>query len=152
MSKTSNGLSANSIASVSDFQHGPEWALDAPPALTTVTDGSKGICKMHCTTLPQQKSTTFFSLSTLPDPVEIFLQGIIVEKGRLFVFLTDGQRNRTFEPQAKTLVSFRYFQHYLLDKLNVLVSHRSQDSPSSRRRRDDWEAALQVAFDRGMAR
>ena len=106
---------------------------------------------MNCTALPQQKSTAFppFTAKVAPAVSIVFL-GILIERGRLFVYVTDGRRNRTFEPQAKTLVSFPHFQQYLLDKLNVLVSHRSQDSPSARRRRNDWEAALQLAFDRGM--
>ena len=81
--------------------------------------------------------------------VLVWLKNIIIERGRLFVYITDGRHNHTLEPKAQVLTSFPRFQQYLLDKLNVLVSHRSQDAPSSRRRRRELGAALQVAFDRG---
>lgn len=80
---------------------------------------------MNCTTLPQRKST------------------------RNFLFA--GRHDHTIEPKAQELTSFPHFQQYLLDKLGVLANHRSQDSPSVRRRRRDWEIALQAAFDLGAA-
>ncbi len=103
------------------------------------------------TTLTAQTANSF-SLFTLPDPVEIVLQGIIIEHGRLYVFLTDGQRNRILTPKAKVLLSFPQFRDFVLDEVGVSISHWSQDAVSSRRRRLGWEAALQVAFDRGMGR
>jgi len=101
-------------------------------------------------TLISHKAANPFSLSALQDPVEITLLGIIIEKAQLFVILTDGQRNRTLELKASVLRSFPRFQQYLLDELNVLVSHQSQDSPSVRLRRHDWQTALRIAYERGM--
>ena len=91
-----------------------------------------------------------FSLSTLPDPVEVELLGILIEGEKLLVFLTDGRQNPTLEPQAKVLTSFPQFQQFVLDEKGVLISHRSQRAPNRRCRKHEWSTALTVAFDRGM--
>ncbi len=104
---------------------------------------------MFCTTTTPTIASPL-SLFTTQDLVEIVFQGVIIEKGRLFVFLTDGRRNYTIEPKARALTSFLLFQQYLMDELNLIISHRSQNAPSSRQRRHDWGVALRVAFDRGV--
>ena len=102
----------------------------------------------HATTLTANTANPL-SLFTLPDPVEIILQGIIVEKGRLFLYITDGRHNYTIESKAGVLTSFLLFQQYLMDNLNVLVSHRSQNAPSRRRREYEWQNTLETAYERG---
>ena len=108
---------------------------------------------MDCTATLPQKSKTFSPFTAKVAPaVQIELQGIIVEHGKLFIFLTDGQRNRICSPKAKVLLSFPRFRDFVLDEVGVLVTHRSQDAASSRRRRLGWEAVLEQAYDRGCGR
>ena len=102
----------------------------------------------HIATIPTTANA--FSFFPLPDPVEIDLLGILIEGGRIFAFVTDGQRNRILTPKAKVLLSFPRFKDFVLDEVGVLISHLSQKTASARRRRLEWEAALEVAFDKGL--
>jgi len=70
-------------------------------------------------------------------PVEVEVQGVIVERGRLFAFVSTGRRNFILSPSASVLVSFRQFQDFVFDKIHVEITHQSQN---------DWTAALKAAF------
>ena len=107
---------------------------------------------MSNTTTLAPPTANSLSLFALPNPVDITLQGVIVERDKLIVFLTDGRQNYTLEPKARVLVEFPRFQRYVVDQLNLMISHRSQDARNRRCRRREWSDSLRTAFDRGMGK
>jgi len=103
-------------------------------------------------TLSTPTYATDFVPPTQSPPASIELQGVIIEHGSFFVWLRCNGCNYTFVPEARTFLSFPWFQLYLLDELGLSITHSSQGRATSVQRKRAWRAAIRIAYERGLSK
>ena len=93
-------------------------------------------------------TTSPLSISSIPDPIEVELTDVVIERDELIICLAGDHGHYALKPQAQVLLDFHRFRDFVLDVEGVWISHWSQEDRNRRRRRRKWSDALAVVFDR----